>query len=197
MLGPSYTNTEGTPLGTVLQVWQAGRSTLAHAVLVTGGLHHALLQGWYMAAEALRHALQGGRGSSACRAEGTGALRDVRIINLLQDTLFWFRVDARVPGHMGHSLPWGGFGQAPAWREPIEVSSGPVDQVRLRPTCWVLSVGSRRILCVAAAPVWARGVRSSVHEEQGVRQQTRGGRYVQYRHGCRQAGRQWGAVQAL
>ncbi|CAK0735569.1 hypothetical protein CVIRNUC_000602 [Coccomyxa viridis] len=50
--------------------------------------------------------IRGGRGSSACRAEGTGELRDVRIINLHHDTLFWFRVDSEVPGHIWHSMPW-------------------------------------------------------------------------------------------
>ena len=50
--------------------------------------------------------VQGGRGSSACRAEGTGELRDVRIINLHHDTLFWFKVDSKVPGHIWHSMPW-------------------------------------------------------------------------------------------
>ena len=33
-------------------------------------------------------------------------MRDVRIINLLHDTLFWFRVDSEVPGHIWHSMPW-------------------------------------------------------------------------------------------
>jgi len=41
---------------------------------------------------------QGGRGSLAVRTEGTGALKAVRIINLLRDTLFWFEVDAANPG---------------------------------------------------------------------------------------------------
>jgi len=81
--------------------------------------------------------MQGGRGSSACRAEGTGALREVRIINLLQDTLFWFKVDSRVPGHMGHSLPWAGFGYAPAWRGPMAGSSSmPMEQVCLIQHCY-------------------------------------------------------------
>lgn len=66
--------------------------------------------------------LQGGRGSSACRAEGTGALRDVRIINLLQDTLFWFRVDSRVPGHMGHDMPGAEFSYGLPSRESTESS---------------------------------------------------------------------------
>ena len=91
-------------------------------------MHHASRRG----AETLRRLLQGGRGSSACRAEGTGALRDVRIINLLQDTLFWFRVDSRVPGHVNHSLSWGGFKQGSTWREPMDISSSPVDQVPLQ-----------------------------------------------------------------
>ena len=30
----------------------------------------------------------------------------MRIINLLHDTLFWFRVDSEVPGHIWHSMPW-------------------------------------------------------------------------------------------
>ena len=61
--------------------------------------------------------LQGGRGSSACRAEGTGALRDVRIINLLQDTLFWFKVDSQLPGCVRQGL------QGIPPRETTEVSS--------------------------------------------------------------------------
>ena len=30
----------------------------------------------------------------------------MRIINLQHDTLFWFRVDSEVPGHIWHSMPW-------------------------------------------------------------------------------------------
>ena len=30
----------------------------------------------------------------------------MRIINLHHDTLFWFRVDSEVPGHIWHSMPW-------------------------------------------------------------------------------------------
>ena len=30
----------------------------------------------------------------------------MRIINLLHDTLFWFRVDSEMPGHIWHSMPW-------------------------------------------------------------------------------------------
>ncbi len=33
----------------------------------------------------------------AVRTEGSGALRGVRIINLLRDTLFWFKVDSAIP----------------------------------------------------------------------------------------------------
>lgn len=41
--------------------------------------------------------LQGEHGSLAVRTEGSGALRGVRVINLLRGTLFWFKVDSAVP----------------------------------------------------------------------------------------------------
>ena len=41
--------------------------------------------------------MQGGLGSLAVRTLGSGALRGVRIINLLRGTLFWFKVDSAVP----------------------------------------------------------------------------------------------------
>ena len=44
-------------------------------------------------------------------------LRDVRIINLLQDTLFWFKVDSQLPGCVRQDL------QGIAFRETTEVSS--------------------------------------------------------------------------
>lgn len=44
-------------------------------------------------------------------------LRDVRIINLLQDTLFWFKVDSQLPGCVRQDL------QGIPFRETTEVSS--------------------------------------------------------------------------
>lgn len=41
--------------------------------------------------------IRGGLGSLAVRTLGSGALRGVRIINLLRGTLFWFKVDSAVP----------------------------------------------------------------------------------------------------
>lgn len=45
-----------------------------------------------------RAALQGGRGSTAVSTCGSGQLRDVRLINLVHDTLFWFEIDSAYPG---------------------------------------------------------------------------------------------------
>ena len=41
--------------------------------------------------------MQGEHGSLAVRTEGSGALRGVRVINLIRGTLFWFKVDSAVP----------------------------------------------------------------------------------------------------
>ncbi|CAL8467109.1 g6645 [Coccomyxa elongata] len=82
--------------------------------------------------------IRGGLGSLAVRTLGSGALRCVRIINLLRGTLFWFKVDSAVPAAV------------PIKQEPA-VSSMPGQQ----------TIKQEVVVCDAVAqpplqPSWAR-----------------------------------------